>query len=181
MSGNVTRERRRTRRLVRVVRGLLAVSLVLIPAGAEPRSSDLTQKQGTFDASWTVSGSVTILEYVDGGSVSAGRLQGTVVLKTSTGNFPNFQTDCVVFADDRQGGKGRCIWEAPTGDRIYVETESVSSGVFGQSNGRFVGGTGDFKGISGRFGFEWNYSVSGWDDATLSGYTLEMHGNYLLQ
>lgn len=180
MSGNEILGRRRTRRLS-AVQGLMAVMLLMMPAGTGPRSSDLTQKQGTFDASWTVSGSVTILEYVDGGSVSAGRLQGTVVLKTSTGNFPSFQTDCVVFADDRQGGKGRCIWEAPTGDRIYVETESVSSGVFGQSNGRFVGGTGDFKGISGRFGFEWNYSVSGWDDATLNGYTLEMRGNYQLQ
>src|SRR5262245_52548641 len=102
----------------RPARIMAAALLCLWAVGTGAHSSDLTKKEGTFDASWTLSGTVTILEYVDGGSVAAGRLQGRVVLKTSQGNFPNFETDCVVFADDRQGGKGRCIWEDPTGDRI---------------------------------------------------------------
>jgi hypothetical protein len=171
-------DRRVRRTATRTARIITAALFCLAAAGTAMHSSDLSQKEGSFEASWTLSGTVTILEYVDGGSVAAGRLQGRVVLKTSQGNFPNFETDCVVFADDRQGGKGRCLWEDPTGDRIYVGTESVNSGVFGQANGRFVGGTGRYRGITGRFGFEWNYSVSGWDDARLDGYTLEMRGNY---
>ena len=41
-----------------------------------------------------------------------------------------------------------------------------------------MGGTGKFERLTGDFIFEWHYSVSGWDDATLDGYSLRMTGRF---
>jgi hypothetical protein len=160
-------------------RALAVAVLLLLPCLAPDVAAQWTEPRGTFRAYWNVTGTVHLLDF-DGGTVAAGSHQGTVVLNTSQGTVPAFETDCVAFRDDRTGGLGRCVWKGPLGDLVYVEIESSGPAGFGRARGRFVKGTGEYEGIQGGFSFEWNYSVSRGRDATFDGHTLEMTGNYNL-
>ncbi len=168
----------RSSRIIARTTGVVLISLATLgPA----RGFDMTKKEGTFEAFWTVSGTVHILEFMDGGTVASGRLTGNVVLETSQGPIPSFDTDCVGFADDRTGSTGRCVWIGTSGDEIYVELKGSGMGGFGPTRGTFIGGTGRYEGITGGFQYEWSYSVGRGEDATLDGYTLRMAGRYSLE
>jgi len=157
---------------------MVLAATVITLASSSAGAFDLTRKEGSFRASWNVSGTIHLMEFKDRGWVAAGRHEGTIILQTDKGQIPTFETECVAFADESQGGVGRCVWESTDGDLIYVETSSSGMGGLGRSRGKFVGGTGRFDGITGGFSFEWNYNVSGWEDASFDGYTLAMTGNY---
>jgi len=157
-----------------VLLGLLIVTLT-VPSTSLGSWED---KSGSFEAYWTQGGTVQIIDFIDDGIAAAGRLTGNVVLQTNTGRVPGFETDCVIFADYRTGGIGRCIWTGATGDRIFVELKSGGQYGFGSAQGTFIGGDGRFETIRGGFTFEWNYSVSGRGDATLDGHTFRMNGRY---
>ena len=153
-----------------------AVLLLLLPGIAR---AQWTEREGTFNAYWTVSGNIHILEFL-GSTAAAGGHEGNVVLNTSEGSVPGFDTDCVAFTDERIGGIGRCVWTGSMGDQIFVELKSSGPAGFGLTKGTFVGGTGRYDGIQGGFQFEWNYSVSRGKDATFDGHTLRMSGRYRL-
>jgi hypothetical protein len=146
-----------------------------------PAQAQWSDESGTFKAYWTFSGSIYIMEFGDDRKVATGRLQGPVVIETSQGPIPSFDTDGIFFSDEGKIGIGRCIWKGISGDEIYVELESNGPVGFGKARGKFIGGTGRFEGITGRFTFEWSYFVSGGNDATLDGHTVTMTGNYKLQ
>jgi hypothetical protein len=159
--------------------GLLVLAGLIL--GATPTwaaRSAWTEQSGTFTAYWDLSGTVHLLEFMGGDRIAAGRLVGVVNIKTDQGTFRGFETDCVAFADPATGSLGRCVWTGPMGDVIYVEMKGSGTGGFRPTQGTFVGGTGKYEGIEGGFAFEWNYSLSGGDEATLDGYTLEMNGRY---
>lgn len=152
------------------------ILLIPLPAAAQWPQED----QGTFDGYWAMSGTIHILELPDGGKVAGGGLTGTVTVQTSQGPVPSFETDCVVFADTRSHGGGRCAWKATNGDLVLVDLESEGPPGAGRIRGTFTGGTGRFEFLSGDFAFEWNYSVSSGYDASLDGATYVMRGRYQL-
>lgn len=157
-------------------KGIL-LGIVLSATCGAAIASHWTERQGQFDAYWNVSGTVHIIELGDFGISAAGGYTGTVTIQSDEGLVRAFETDCVAFADEGSSG-GRCLWTGPLGDQVYVQIQGAGLAGFGRSRGTFVGGTGKYEGIQGGFSFEWNYSVSGDQDATFDGHTLEMSGNY---
>ncbi|MGH9869594.1 MAG: hypothetical protein ACREAA_15685 [Candidatus Polarisedimenticolia bacterium] len=162
------------------IAGLLAVAALGAASGGGTSAgvSDLTARRGTFQAQWNVSGTVHVMEFVEGAMVAAGHLEGNILVEVDKGPFNDFRTECVVFSEEQKHGVGRCVWEGPLGDLAYVELKSSGMSAFGAVQGRFVGGTGKLEGLKGSFSFEWNYSLSGDKDATLNGYSIQMMGNY---
>ena len=158
---------------------LVLGAMLLLGANVTVLPAQWSEAEGTFRGYWNVTGSVNILDF-NGATVAAGGHEGQVVLNTSQGSVPAFETDCVSFTDERTGGIGRCIWTGPMGDRVFVETKSSGPAGFGRVQGTFVGGTGEYEGVEGGFSFEWNYSVSRGRDASFDGHTLEMSGRYRL-
>jgi len=159
--------------------GLLAVVIWLV-AGGPAYAAWPEERAGAFDAYWAMSGTVHTVEVTGRGMAAAGGLTGTVTVQTSEGPVPSFETDCVIFADDKSGGTGRCVWTGTSGDQVFVELRSSGPVGSGHARGSFTGGTGRFEGIDGQFTFEWNYSVRGGSDASLDGATLAMRGRYRL-
>ena len=154
--------------------GLVLVVLI----APTPTHADWMDRSGTFEAYWNHSGTVHILDFLDDGVVAAGSLTGNIIIQTNKGSFPGFDTECVIFADERTGGQGRCVWTGATGDHVFVELKSSGPAGFGSVQGKFLGGDGRYEGVRGGFQFEWNYSTSGRGDATLDGYTIRMAGRY---
>lgn len=165
----------------RTVITLLIALMLLIPLARPAGASDLKVTSGSFNASWSADGTVYVMEYKDSIPVAAGRITGTLVMQTSQGAFPSFETECIAFADGESVGLGRCVWTNSAGDQVFVELKSSGVAGFGPTRGRLVGGTGRFEGIAGGFSLEWNYSVRGWEDARLTGHTIRMNGNFRLR
>lgn len=136
-----------------------------------------TEREGTFEGYWDVSGTVHIIEMGDLGVAAAGGHTGTVTIQSSEGPVRAFETDCVSFAEEQASG-GRCVWTDPMGDLIFVTLQGTGLAGLGSTRGTFMGGTGHYEGIEGSFAFDWNYNVSSGKDATFNGYTLAMQGNY---
>ena len=170
------RNRRGPSRTGAAAAGLLSLVLLLLTTPGTIQAS-WTEPQGTFEAYWSVSGTIHILELQDGELGAAGGHTGTIVVQTNQGTVPSFETDCIAFADP-EGSVGRCVWTSTFGDLIYVNLKGSGTAGFGATRGTFVGGTGKFQGIQGGFQFEWNYNVSSGKDATLDGYTMRMTGRY---
>jgi len=156
----------------------VVVAIILLPALALAQWPE--EDSGSFTGFWAMSGTVHILQLPDGGLAAAGGLTGTITIQTSQGAIPSFESDCVVFADTRSKGVGRCVWTATDGDQVLVGLESNGPAGSGRVRGIFSGGTGRFESLSGRFQFEWNYTVDGDRDAELNGSTYEMTGQYRL-
>ena len=156
---------------------LPCILLLSAPAMAQWPEEDA----GTFEGFWAMSGTVHIIELPDRGLVAGGGLTGTVTVQTSQGAVPSFETDCVVFADTRDKGVGRCVWTATSGDLVLVDLESDGPAGSGRVRGVFSGGTGRFESLSGRFNFEWNFTVDHGKDAQLDGSTYVMRGQYRLK
>ena len=161
---------------------MAALALVGFLSDAPPARAQWPEEDaGSFTGYWAMSGTVHILELPDRGLASAGGLTGSVTVQTSQGPVPSFETDCVVFADTRSGGVGRCVWTSTSGDLVLVDLHSDGPAGSGRARGEFSGGTGRFESLSGRFQFEWNYSVEGGKDAELNGNTITMTGTYRLR
>ena len=161
----------------------LAVPLLMLVTGPSP-SADLPQYNpysGTFDGYWSLSGDIHILERDREIVAAAGRLTGQAVIQTNQGPVPSFDTECIVFSEKARGGTGKCVWTATSGDEVYVDISSDGPAGLGRARGVIQGGTGRFEEIKGSFQFDWNYSVSGGADATLTGQTLQMRGHYTLK
>ena len=161
-------------------RSVPALLLVYLLATAPALAAWPEEDSGTFEGFWAMSGTVHIIELDDRELAAAGGLTGTVTLQTSQGPVPSFETDCVVFADERAGGIGHCVWTATSGDQVLVSLQSEGPAGTGLVRGQFSGGTGRFESLSGRFRFEWTFSVDGDKDAELSGATYTMTGQYRL-
>lgn len=152
----------------------IALAVSCTAAGA----AHWTGREGTFVADWNVTGTVHIIEMGDMGVMAAGGHTGTVTIQTSEGPVRAFETDCIAFADELSSGS-RCVWTDPLGDQIFVSIEGTGLAGMGPSRGTFVGGNGRYEAIQGGFNYDWNYNVSGGQDASFDGYTLEMRGNYM--
>lgn len=155
----------------------LALGITLAAASGAAGAAHWTEREGTFLADWDVTGTVHIIEMGDMGVMAAGGHTGTVTIQSSEGPVRAFETDCIAFADEQSSGS-RCVWTDPLGDQLFVSIQGTGLAGMGRSRGTFVGGTGRYEGIQGNFNFDWNYNVSGGQDATFDGYTLQMRGNY---
>lgn len=156
----------------------MPVVIICLVAVAPAHATWPEARAGAFDAYWAVSGTVHTVEITGHGMAAAGGLTGTLTVQTTEGARPSFETDCVIFADDRTGGTGRCVWTATSGDQVFVELRSSGPVGSGRARGSFTGGTGRFVRIEGQFDFEWNYSVRGRGEASLDGATMAMQGRY---
>lgn len=167
----------------RIAFAVLATSLLVLLPGS-PATADLptyNPYDGTFDGYWALSGDIHILERDREIVAAAGRLTGQAVIQTNEGPVPSFDTECIVFSAKGKGGTGKCVWTATSGDEVYVDISSDGPAGLGRARGVIQGGTGRFEEIKGSFQFDWNYSVSGGADATLTGQTIQMRGHYTLK
>jgi hypothetical protein len=71
--------------------------------------------------------------------------------------------------------QGRCVWTDERGDRVYSELKGQAVGSGNHIEGRFIGGTGRYAGVTGDYSFQWQYVVDT-EDGAVSGRVVNLKG-----
>jgi hypothetical protein len=108
-------------------------------------------------------------------------LSGHVNLKDEIGKVADLWSECIGLWDAGTGTATRCIWRTPGGeDAAYsiLEGRLVEEGV--RVTGRFVGGAGRLKGLTGGLTFSWTSVFRNRTEKRFTGHTENLSGSYLL-
>lgn len=123
------------------------------PPSAKPAA---TSEQRNFTGTWTVSGTRQTLEMGTGHRAEAYRLGGSLMLSGEQRPGLGFRSDIIGFSDNQTGMQGRSVWTDEHGDQVFSELSSATTGPGNLIQGRFIGGTGRFAGVTGAYSFKWH-------------------------
>ena len=71
--------------------------------------------------------------------------------------------------------QGRSVWTDERGDQVFSELGSAAGGPGKPIQGRFIGGTGRYAGVSGEYSFKWRTLVVS-EDGSVSGRVVGLKG-----
>ncbi|NTV85623.1 MAG: hypothetical protein HGA21_02640 [Burkholderiaceae bacterium] len=153
-----------------VLLGIAACSPPAPPAPATSASPATTAapEQRHFTGTWSVSGTRQTLEMGPGHRAEAFRLGGALMLTGEQRLGLGFRSDVIGLSDNRTGMQGRSVWTDERGDQVFSELGSAATGPGNLIQGRIIGGTGRFAGVSGEYSFKWNPLVVS-EDGSVSG------------
>ena len=132
-----------------------------------------------FTGTWTVSGARQTLDMGPGRRVEAFRLGGSLMLTGEQRLGLGFRSDVIGLADSQTGLQGRSVWTDERGDQVFSTLSSATTGPGNVIQGRIVGGTGRFAGVSGDYSFKWHPLVVS-EDGGVSGRVDDLKGMALL-
>jgi hypothetical protein len=173
---------------IQSILGTLALGLLaLVPAGSVlggdlPRvSAAAPQAGGDFEAHWRVDGSEEQIPFGAAGPQSIFRHQGRLTVLDDDGFVANALSRCIGLRDARKGSMARCVWITEGGAQIFsdVDRKPAPGGQGGNGNGRIVGGTGRFSGITGSYEIRWVEQPQA-AKGKISGETVSMRGRWTL-
>lgn len=122
---------------------------------------------GTFEAVTSLTGDWTTMEHLDG-TVTIGRQSGTsTITKSSGGPFVEGRSavfECLVYIRKTSAGFGlesSCTGTNASGEKTFSRASrkigDIEAGGGGEGVTMFVGGTGQFEGITGRCAYKVDY------------------------
>lgn len=168
-------------------RGLLrrrVIGLVLIVAlfaaacdrGATPPPPALEPGEvRTFTGTWSAAGNRQTMDLGSDHQAVIFRLTGSLLLSGAQRLKRGFQADVIGFADNQTGLQARSVWTDERGDKVFSELRAPGM-VSGQLiEGRFLGGTGRFTGVSGEYTFRWKRLIDT-EDGEISGRVVDLKG-----
>ena len=129
-----------------------------------------------FTGTWSVSGTRQTLDMGPGHRVEAFRLGGSLMLTGEQRLGLGFRSDVIGLADNQTGMQGRSVWTDERGDQVFSELSSATTGPGNLIQGRIVGGTGRFAGVSGDYSFNWHPLVVS-EDGGVSGRVIDLKGS----
>ena len=136
------------------------------------------EQTGTFTGAWVASGKRQPFDFVEGRDIGTFNLAGNVSLKDDIGEIEDFWAECVGLSDSKAGSSVRCVWRSLKGAKAYsiLSGQPLKEGV--KVTGKFVGGTGGLKGVSGAFTFTWTSTFTDKDQGIFTGHTNDLSGRY---
>jgi len=139
------------------------------PVAAAPESHN-------FTGVGSLSGTRQTLDMGPGRRVEGFRLGGSLMLNGEQRPGVGFRSDVIGLADSQTGLQGRSVWTDERGDRVFSTLSSASTGAGNRVQGRILGGTGRFAGVSGDYSFTWQPLVVA-EDGGVSGRILDLKGS----
>ena len=123
-----------------------------------------------FGGSWTATGTRRTLELgPDRRTAAVFDLTGSLQLTGRNRPSVGFKARAIGLSDSASGLQGRAVWTDERGEQVYSELRGGMLGDARHITGTITGGTGRYTGVTGEYGFEWQYvleaedgSVGGW-------------------
>ena len=143
------------------------------PPSAEKPAA--TSEQRNFTGTWTVSGTRQTLDMGAGHRAEAFRLGGSLMLSGAQRPGLGFRSDIIGLSDNQTGMQGRSVWTDERGDQVFSELSSATTGPGNLVQGRFIGGTGRYAGVTGAYSFKWHPLVVA-EDGSVSGRAVGLSG-----
>ena len=162
----------------RMTAGLFFLVIIVTITAIHPVQMIFAVQDGTFTGSWIASGKRQPFDFVTGRDVGTFNLAGNVSLKDEFGGVEDFWAECIGLSDSMAGSSVRCVWRSLKGEKAYsvLEGQPLKEGV--KVTGKFVGGTGGLKGVSGAFTFTWTSTFTDKDQGIFTGHTNDLNGRY---
>jgi hypothetical protein len=141
------------------------------PPQQTPAAGEWIEFQGT----WTATGTRRTLHLGPDHRVAIFELTGSMLLTGAQRPSVGFKAQAIGFSDSRMGMQGRWVWTDERGDSVYSELsgQAVASG--NRIEGKFIGGTGRYAGVTGDCTFQWQYVIDA-EDGAVSGRVVDFKG-----
>ena len=101
-----------------------------------------------FTGDWTVTGNRRVLDLLPGQRAGIFQLSGSLLLGGKERLNRGFYAEAIGFSDTTTGMQGRSVWVDEHGDKVFSELGGEGIGPGQLIEGKFIGGTGRYAGIS---------------------------------
>jgi len=163
-----------------------AVALVLalaVPACGRPdepatRTVGSTE-EGTFEGSWSATGTRHIIPLGGERRGSLVDLQGTMLLAGAGRPGVGFRAEVIAMGDTQTGLVGRAVWTDEHGDQVFSEIKGEGTAAQNHIEGTLLGGTGRYAGATGSYEFSWQYVIEA-DEGAIQGRAVGLKGRVRL-
>ena len=144
------------------------------PSAPAPSAASVQAQQRDFTGTWSLTGTRQTLDMGPDHRAEVFRLGGSLMLAGDNRPGLAFRSDIIGLRDTRTGMQGRSVWTDQRGDQVFSELRGP--GVAGQPvEGRFLGGTGRYAGVSGEYTFGLQSLVES-EDASVSARVADLKG-----
>jgi len=136
------------------------------------------EQTGNFKGTWIASGQRQTLDFAANREVGTFKLTGHVNLQDEVGEEKDYWAECVGLSDSVTGSTARCVWRSMEDEKVFIilQGRPFKKGV--KVTGEFVGGTGNLKGIEGKFAFTWFSILTNKNQGIFTGHTKDLAGSY---
>jgi len=108
------------------------------------------------------------------------RVGGTLLLSGPARPNLGFHAEFIGFSAGERGLQGHGVWTDERGDRAFSDLFGRELGPGRTVNGRFVGGTGRYEGISGTYTFSWQ-SLTDAEEGQVAVRVSDLRGRVILR
>ncbi|MHC1741847.1 MAG: hypothetical protein AB9873_02305 [Syntrophobacteraceae bacterium] len=157
---------------------VLAGLLVLTACGPAPQTSESLPVGGEwreFQGTWTAAGSRHLIPLGGDRRASVASLNGSLVLSGPSRPAMGFRAEAIVLNDTVTGMVGRAVWTDERGDQAYSELKGEGTATGNRIVGTFLGGTGRYSGVTGRYEFSWRFVLVS-EDGSVQGQSVGLTG-----
>jgi hypothetical protein len=147
--------------LVRVAAAVLLLAAAgcgRTPPPAAAPAAEVTADR-FFEGNWSAAGTRSGLDLAPGNRAEIFRLSGALVLSGKQRPHAAFKAEVIGFRDDVTGLQARSVWTDEHGDKAFSELSGGLETTGRLIEGRFVGGTGRYAGVTGEYSFRWQTLV----------------------
>jgi hypothetical protein len=124
---------------------------------------------------WSATGTRQTLVLDAGHWAAIFRLSGSLLLTGEQRPGVGFKSEVIGFSDSRSGIQARSVWTDEHGDKVFSELVGAEAGPGKPIEGRFIGGSGRYAGVTGEYSFEWQHLVDS-EDGRVSGRVVGLKG-----
>ena len=159
---------------------LAALAFAATACGGPSKGPEVSAAPGewrAFEGTGTATGHGQTLDLGPDRKVSIFHLTGSLVLVGEQHLGEGFRGEFVGATDSLKGGTAWSAWTDSRGDRVYSEIRGGPVGTGSRFTGTLLGGTGRYAGITGEYGFEWQYVLDA-EDGTIQGRITGLRGRY---
>jgi hypothetical protein len=128
-----------------------------------------------FTGTWTTTGSRQTMQLAPGHEATIFRFSGSLLLDGQQRLKAGFKADVIGFADSKTGMQGRCVWTDERDELLFSELHGKAINPDQLIEGRFIGGTGRYVGVTGEYSFKWQRLVDN-EDGEVSGRVIDLKG-----
>jgi hypothetical protein len=155
---------------------LASVAVLLVACSQrEARPTPVSGEWLEFGGSWTATGTRRTLELGPERRAAVFDLSGSLQLTGEKRPAIGFKAQAIGLSDSSSGLQGRAVWTDERGEQVSSELRGEMLEGARHITGTITGGTGRFAGVTGEYGFEWQYVLEA-EDGSVSGRAIGLTG-----
>ena len=140
-----------------------------------PQQTAESDQVRNFTGTWTTTGNRQTMQLGPGHEATIFRFTGSLLLGGPQRLKAGFKAEVIGFTDSKSGMQGRCVWTDERGEKVFSELHGEAINPDRLIQGRFIGGTGRYAGVTGEYTFKWQRLIDN-EDGEVSGRVVDLKG-----